>query len=321
MVHCGVTDSSTTIAETLRGRILRGIQGGAIRGGDRLPSARDLVEEFDVDHRLVLAAYRQLAHEGLVEIRERGGVYVSRSTPQAEHAMLSPSWITEVFAEGLAREIPPSELAQWLARSVETLRLRACVITSTDDQAAGLARELRDDFGLHAVGIAMAHAADPAVSTELRRADLILATAKHADEARQLAEDHRLPLIMIDVRPDLAVEDWGLLLRQPVWAIVATREFGAMLRKFFSKVKGAENLHILVHGEDDLSVIPDGAPTYITQRVRETLGMTVIRGRVLPPARTIAVQSARAILDFMVRANLRAIDGVRSAASGVGRQA
>ena len=33
--------------------------------------------EFGVDHRLILAAYKQLAAEGLVEVRERGGVYVS----------------------------------------------------------------------------------------------------------------------------------------------------------------------------------------------------------------------------------------------------
>ena len=58
-----------------------------------------------------------------------------------------------------------------------------------------------------------------------------------------------------------------------------------MLTHFFQHVKGVENLNILVHGEDDLSEIREGAPTYVTHRVRETLGDTPIRGRVLPTPR------------------------------------
>ncbi len=65
------------IADTLRGRILRGLQAGTLRNGDRLPSARDLAGEFEVDHRAILAAYRELAAEGLVELRQRGGIYVA----------------------------------------------------------------------------------------------------------------------------------------------------------------------------------------------------------------------------------------------------
>jgi hypothetical protein len=62
-----------------------------------------------------------------------------------------------------------------------------------------------------------------------------------------------------------------------------------------------------VHGRDDLGQIPEDAPTYVTQRVRAQLGDTVIRGRVLPAARTIAVDSARALFAFIVRENIDAM--------------
>jgi DNA-binding FadR family transcriptional regulator len=49
------------LADVLRGRILRGLQGGVLRLGDRLPSARELEAELGTDHRVILDAYRVLA--------------------------------------------------------------------------------------------------------------------------------------------------------------------------------------------------------------------------------------------------------------------
>jgi DNA-binding transcriptional regulator YhcF (GntR family) len=308
-----VPEPRTSIAETLRGRVLRGLQAGTLQPGDRLPSARELVSEFQVDHRLILAAYRQLAEEELVDVRERGGVYVAMSTStRAGFPALPVKWFIDMLTEGFAHEIPSAELHEWLRRSVETLRLRAVVITTTSDQAAGLARELRDDFGMLAnglVGSDLVHAeVHPGV---LRHTDLIVATAAHVDLARQIGTELNKPVVVIDVRPDLVVGEWALLLRQPVYAVVATAEFGEMLKRFFAGVRGIDNLHILVHGKDDLSAIPHNAPTYVTHRVREALSGTPIPGRLLPAARTISTESAREIFNFIVRANLEAYRALR----------
>jgi DNA-binding transcriptional regulator YhcF (GntR family) len=308
-----VAEPRTTISETLRGRVLRGLQAGTLQPGDRLPSARELVAEFGVDHRLILAAYRQLADEELVDVRERGGVYVASSnSTRAGFPALPVKWFVEMLTEGFAHEIPAPELHEWLRRSIETLRLRAVVITTTSDQAAGLARELGDDFGLIADGLVVSDVAAtdvrPAV---LRHADLLVVTGAHVELGQRLAAELKKQMVVIDVRPDLVVGEWALLLRQPVYAVVATAEFGEMLRKFFSGVRGIENLHVLVFGKDDLSVIPNGAATYVTSRVRESLAGTPIRGRLLPPARTIATASARQIFNFIVLANLQASHAVR----------
>jgi DNA-binding transcriptional regulator YhcF (GntR family) len=308
-----VTEPQTTISETLRGRVLRGLQAGTLQPGDRLPSARELVAEFDVDHRLILAAYRQLANEDLVEVRERGGIYVAISNAtRSGFPALPVKWFVEMLTEGFAHEIPATELHEWLRRSIETLRLRAVVISTTWDQSAGLARELRDDFGLIADGMVSADLAGAEIrSAVLRHADLLIATSAHAELARTIGAELNTPVVVIEVRPDLVVGEWALLLRQPVYAVVATAEFGQMLKKFFANVRGVENLHVLVYGTDDLSAIPAGAPTYVTHRVREALASTPIRGRLLPAARTISTTSAREIFNFVVRANLEASRAVR----------
>ncbi len=137
-------DPRDDILDTLRGRILRGLHAGTLAAGERLPSARALVAEFGVDHRQILAVYRRLAAEGLVELRARGGIYVA-PRHGAGDAMrpLPEDWLVDVLARGLARELPPAELHEWLRRCTETLRLRAAVVATTWDELSGLARGAR----------------------------------------------------------------------------------------------------------------------------------------------------------------------------------
>lgn len=305
-----MADRRDEITEVMRGRILRGLHAGALRSGDRLPSARDLAAEFEVDHRLVLDAYRALVAEKLVELRPRGGIYVAaRDAGDSGIPPLPEAWFASLFTEALSRGIAPPELHEWLRRSTETLRLRAIAVASTADQAAGLCRELRDDFGLDADGLLAGDVrTSDAPPLSLRRADLVVTTEAHAAWLGTLTTDLRKPLIVVAVRPDLRVGEWALLLRRPVYAVVATPEFEVMLRQFFADVPGAkENLRTLVFGRDDLSTIPDDAPTYVTQRVRDEIGGVRIPGRILPAARTIAVESAREIFGFIVRSNIEAL--------------
>lgn len=297
------------IVDTLRGRVLRGLQAGTLRPGDRLPSARELAVEFAVDFRLVLAAYKELGAEGLVDLRPRGGIYVS-ARPAGERGLppLPEGWFADVLTQALAREIPAPELHEWLRRCTETLRLRAVAIASTTDQVHGLCRELRDDFGLEADGVMVSEVGAPeALPLPLRRADLLVTTRAHETRFRELATELRKAIVVIDVRPELQGGEWALLLRRPVFAVVATQEFGEMLRRFYAEVPGIENLRVLVYGRDDLEAIPEGAPTYLTQGVRAQLGDARIRGRVLPAARTIAAASAREIFAFIVRSNIEAM--------------
>jgi DNA-binding transcriptional regulator YhcF (GntR family) len=308
-----VTDPRDRIVDSIRRRVLRGIQAGALDAGDRLPSARELGPEFEVDYRVVIAAYRELAEEGLVELRPRGGVYVAvRPSGDAGIPPLPARWLADLLTQGLTREIPGPELHEWLRRSTETLRLRALVVATTDDQRFGLCRELRDDFGLEAEGItAEALRAADAPPLALRRADLIVTTAAHGEWVEALGASLQKVVTVIDVRADLVIGEWALLLRRPVYAVVSSPEFEVMLRRFFAEVAGAENLRVLVLGRDDLGSIPADAPTYVTQAARRALGDTVVRGRILPASRTISAESAREIFDFIVRANVEAASRTR----------
>ena len=308
-----MTDAGDPIADTLRRRVLRAVQAGALQAGARLPSARELAPEFEVDYRVVVAAYRALADEGLVELRPRGGVYVAPRAPSERGIpSLSEGWLVDVLTQGLIREVPGPDLHEWLRRCTETLRLRALVVATTDDQRFGLCRELHDDFGLESDGIVADELRGAATTPlALRRADLIVTTEAHGEWVRALGESLNKPVTVIDVRADLVIGEWALLLRRPVYAVVTSPEFEAMLRRFFANVDGVENLRVLVLGRDDLASIPADAPTYVTQAVRRVLGDTPVRGRILPSSRTISSESAREIFGFIVRANIEAASRTR----------
>ena len=293
----------------LRGRILRALQASALASGDRLPSARDLAQELEVDHRLALAAYRALADEGLVELRPRGGIYVAAQPSGVEGVpQLPAAWLADVLAQGMGREIPAGELHEWLRRCTETLRLRVAVITTTTDQGAGLCRELADDFGFECEVLLVDEVRESKLPPlAIRRADLIVTTAAHRDWVMGRAAELRKAVCVIEVRPDLVRGEWALLLRRPVYAVVADNDFAEMLRRFFADVPGSANLRIMVLGRDDLDAIPPDAPTYVTQRARAELGGVAIRGRVLPAARTISPESARELFGYIVRANIEAL--------------
>jgi hypothetical protein len=95
-----------------------------------------------------------------------------------------------------------------------------------------------------------------------------------------------------------------MLLRQPVYVVTHDPRFADLLRGYFAGTRGAENLRFLIVGRDDLSTIPDGAPTYVTRSARDQLGDAQIKGRILPSARVFSAESAREIIRFVVRMNL-----------------
>lgn len=83
---------------------------GLLQPGDRLPTAREVVEATAINPNTVLKAYRELEREGLVEPRRGMGTFVSRSLVGPQAAPDSPlrtqlrAWATRAREAGLARE-------------------------------------------------------------------------------------------------------------------------------------------------------------------------------------------------------------------------
>jgi DNA-binding transcriptional regulator YhcF (GntR family) len=298
------------VTDAIRRRIVSGLHLGTLAHGDRLPSTRELSEDFGVTPRTVMAAYRELEREGLVELRPRSGIYVA-ATHASGGGMLTQvaGWVVEVLVQGLTRNVPPIEFPERVRRCLETLRLRAICVAGNRDQIHSLCTELRADYGLETDGIELEQLSTPddVTGLALRRADLLVTIALHAAEVQRRARELAKPWIVVSLRPDLMNEVTRRLATEPVYFVATDARFGDALRRIFEPTGHASNARLVVLGRDDPAAIPDGAPTYIMRSARERLGDSPLAGRVIPTPHVFSTDSARELLTFIIRANLAAL--------------
>src|SRR5437773_10998382 len=69
--------SGVPIYLQLMEQVKHAIETGALRQGDQLPGIRPLAEELVMNPNTVAKAYRELEHEGVIELRHGAGAFVS----------------------------------------------------------------------------------------------------------------------------------------------------------------------------------------------------------------------------------------------------
>ena len=69
--------SGVPIYLQLMEQVKHAIETGALRPGDQLPGIRPLAEELVINPNTVAKTYRELEHEGVIELRHGAGAFVS----------------------------------------------------------------------------------------------------------------------------------------------------------------------------------------------------------------------------------------------------
>ncbi|WP_258566238.1 GntR family transcriptional regulator [Streptomyces parvulus] len=90
----------------------RAVRAGALRPGDRLPTAREVAETCAVNPNTTLKAYRELERDGVVVLRQGVGTFISGAaenssvTPAAESPLYGElaAWTGRALAAGLVRD-------------------------------------------------------------------------------------------------------------------------------------------------------------------------------------------------------------------------
>jgi len=102
-------------------QVKHAIETGALRAGEQLPALRRLAEELVINPNTVVRAYRELEHEGVVEVRHGAGAFVrQRAAGQTlvsrKAQSIMQSAVERLAAAGLAedaiRRLLENELAQ-----------------------------------------------------------------------------------------------------------------------------------------------------------------------------------------------------------------
>jgi len=123
--------SGVPIYLQLMEQVRHAIETGALKPGEQLPSIRPLAEELVMNPNTVAKAYRELEHEGVIELRQGAGAFVSDKAPtqqeterlQAAQALVAQG-IQRLRARGISDEGIRRLIEAELARNVEERRTR-----------------------------------------------------------------------------------------------------------------------------------------------------------------------------------------------------
>ena len=102
-------------------QVKHAVETGALREGDRLPTIRKVAEELVMNPNTVVRAYRELEHEGVLELKHGSGAFIkasaggrARLVHEAQTALHST--IERLISRGLSkdelRRVFENELAQ-----------------------------------------------------------------------------------------------------------------------------------------------------------------------------------------------------------------
>ena len=291
------------VASLLRRRIQWGVHLGLVKSGDRLPSLRAAAAEFGVDQRSVLAAYRELEKEGIVEMRPRSGIYVAGESHLQETLAPAARWMSEMFLQGFSRGVPPVALGSTLSGAVSGALNAACVECNAD-QILWMAGQLRREFGLSTTWIE-SNALETDVTVErLKAADLIVTTAFHATEARKLGEQYGLPVVVVTLGgdvPQLRAE----LGRGPVYFVVSDERYVKKVTDASESARWMGNSRPIALERFTPGAVPEGAPLCVTKAVAEILGENVPKGATVLDY-PFSVETRGELIAIMLSAYLRA---------------
>jgi GntR family transcriptional regulator len=120
-VFVGNPSSGVPLYVQLVEQVKHAIETGAIRAGEQLPSVRQMAEELLINPNTVARAYRELEHEGVIELKHGSGAYIREAiVPRAKLMQKGHSVVRSAIdqlesfdlSEDEIRRLLESELAQ-----------------------------------------------------------------------------------------------------------------------------------------------------------------------------------------------------------------
>jgi GntR family transcriptional regulator len=110
-------------------QIRHAIESGALRDGDQLPGIRTLAQELVVSPNTIAKAYSELEHEGLLELRQGSGAFISvnrRARALSNHIQAASRSVTDLVERLRERDFRDEEIRRMfeaaLLHQPETVR-------------------------------------------------------------------------------------------------------------------------------------------------------------------------------------------------------
>ena len=83
-------------------QVKHAVETGSLCAGDQLPTIRALAQELLMNVNTVARAYRELEHEGIVELRHGLGAFISATVPELSKRMRRAQAVIQFAVERLS---------------------------------------------------------------------------------------------------------------------------------------------------------------------------------------------------------------------------
>jgi GntR family transcriptional regulator len=105
-------------------QVKHAVETGALRPGEQLPGIRPLAEQLVINPNTVAKAYRELEHEGVIELRHGAGAFVAQSAAKkvADKVRTAQPLIADVVEKLRSRGLTDEEIRRLFEAELAGLR-------------------------------------------------------------------------------------------------------------------------------------------------------------------------------------------------------
>lgn len=106
-------------------QIKHALETGAIRMGDQLPSVRQMAEDLVINPNTVARAYRELQHEGVIELKHGSGAFIRDAIVPRARLMQKASTVVKSTIDRLeSLDLSEDEIRRLVENELATRRAR-----------------------------------------------------------------------------------------------------------------------------------------------------------------------------------------------------
>jgi GntR family transcriptional regulator len=209
--------SGTSIYIQLADQLKYLIGTGEFGPGTRLPAARHLAANLQINRNTVLSAYALLAEEGYVSGRRGGGTVVvgARATKVAANHF-SPellALVDHLVERAAAMGLTPEQMAALVVSHARindpVATLQVCFVECNPHSLEHYVGQIKREFDVTVVPMLLRDLGSAAQRGDLTSTDCIISTFFHLSEVRRILQERRVEaeLFAIAVRPHLSMLD------------------------------------------------------------------------------------------------------------------
>jgi DNA-binding transcriptional regulator YhcF (GntR family) len=199
------------IKDQIKRQIRIMVDSGELSVGQALPSARDMAKTLNINRNTVLAAYRELVMEGILETVVGSGTFIKERKVQRETDALKQI-LDEACEKALHAGFSLDQISDFLLHQATsyfqgTEGARVLVVECNHEALDYISATLRRDLSVQTTNVLIQELeSDPRLAEELLSdIDLIVCGFNHVEELRNVVPSPPVEVVAVLLKPEIRI--------------------------------------------------------------------------------------------------------------------